>query len=290
MTQMSLAVLFILMVTAISGSVHAQPLWLTDVDDSGLVYNSMPGININGATRQLLLEYMPEHQDRVSIVNNERAFQILKANTLACSGNKVRNSEREHFAYFSDVPQLIFPGLRLYMLKATAQTAGLATQQHDKGYSFADIINRLPRSRIGVVGGRNYGESLQAILDQMASHNRIYARTGKDMSAAPILDMLINSRVDLVVEYPDVVQHYSEKLNHSTELTSIDISEADEYSGGYIMCSKNEQGKLLAQVYTNAIRLASKDKRYLQAHLSWFDVSSHQKVTAIYNKVYNTSF
>jgi uncharacterized protein (TIGR02285 family) len=290
MTLSSLAALFTLTFTAIPLSVVAKPLWLTDMDESALVYNSVPGIDINAATRQLLLEHMPGHQDSVTIVNNERAFQMLKTNTLACTGNKVRNSERESFAYFSDVPQLIFPGLRLYMLKATAETAGIAGLQHNNRHSFADISTKLPRSRIGVVGGRNYGEPLQAIFDQLAGRNRIYTRTSNDMSAGPILDMLVNGRVDLVVEYPNVVQHYREALNLTAELVSVEISEAAEYTSGYIMCSKNEQGKKLAQAYSNAIQLASKDKRYLQAHLRWFDVSSHHKVTALYNKLYNTTF
>ena len=203
----------------------------------------------------------------------------------------MRNDERESFAYFSDVPQLIFPGLRLYMLKATAETAGITLQQYENRHSFADIsTSRLPRSRIGVVGGRNYGESLQQVFDQLASRNRIYTRTANDMSAAAMLDMLVNGRVELIVEYPNVVQHYSAALNHKVELVSVEISEATEYTGGYIMCSKTEQGKKLAQAYSNAIRLASKDKRYLQAHLRWFDVSSHHQVTALYNQVYNTAF
>lgn len=290
MTHVSFAALCILTVTAMPLSVAAKPLWLTDMDESALVYNnSVPGIDINAATRQLVLEHMPGHQDSVTIVNNERAFQMLKTDVLACTGNKIRNSERESFAYFSDVPQLIFPGLRLYMLKATAETAGITAQQHSR-HSFADISTRLPRSRIGVVGGRNYGEPLQAIFNQLAARNRIYTRTGNDMSAAAMLDMLANGRVDLVVEYPNVVQHYSEALNHAVELVSVEISEAAEYTGGFIMCSKTEQGKKLAQQYSNAIQLASKDKRYLQAHLRWFDVSSHHKVTALYNKVYNTEF
>ena len=267
-----------------------KPLWLTDMDESALVYNSVPGIDINAATRLLLLEHMPEHQDSVTIVNNERAFQMLKTDILACTGNKVRNSERESFAYFTDLPQLIFPGLRLYMLKATAEMAGIAEPQHDSRHSFADISARLPRSRIGIVGGRNYGEPLQAIFDQLAARKRIYTRTGNDMSAAAMLDMLANGRVELIVEYPNVVQHYSAALNHAVELVSVEISEATEYTGGYIMCSKTEQGKKLVQAYTNAIQLASKDKRYLQAHLRWFDVSSHHKVTALYNQVYNTAF
>lgn len=289
MTYTSFAALFILTVTAMPHGL-ANPLWLTDMDESALVYNSVPGIDINAATRLLLLEHMPEHQDSVTIVNNERAFQMLKTDILACTGNKVRNSERESFAYFSDVPQLIFPGLRLYMLKATAETAGIAAQLHDSRHSFADISARLPRSRIGIVGGRNYGEPLQAIFDQLATRKRIYTRTGNDMSAAAMLDMLANGRVELIVEYPNVVQHYSEALNHAVELVSVEISEATEYTGGYIMCSKTEQGKKLAQAYSNAIKLASKDKRYLQAHLRWFDASSHHKVTALYNKVYNTEF
>ena len=291
MTFMSVTTLLMLTLAAVPDSVAAESLWLTDMDDAAVVYKNVPGIDINAATRRLLLEHMPGHQDTVTIVNNERAFQILKSNQLACTGNKVRNAEREAFAAFTQLPQLIFPGLRLYMLQATADKAGLNHgAENDIMQSLTDLSVKLPHARIGIVGGRNYGEPLQQLFEQLASRNRIYTRTASDMTAAALLDMLINGRIELIVEYPNVVQHYSEALNHAVPLVSVNIREAAEYSAGYIMCSKNEQGKKLAQAYNAAIRLASQDKRYLQAHLRWFDVSSHAKVIALYNQVYNTTF
>lgn len=177
------------------------------------------------------------------------------------------------------------------MLQATADKAGLNHgAENDIMQSLTDLSVKLPHARIGIVGGRNYGEPLQRLFEQLATRNRIYTRTASDMTAAALLDMLINGRVELIVEYPNVVQHYSEALNHAVPLVSVNISEAAEYSAGYIMCSKNEQGKKLAQAYNAAIRLSSQDKRYLQAHLRWFDASSHKKVTALYNQVYQTAF
>lgn len=294
MTLNSLAALLVLTAAATAQSYAAGPLWLTDMDDAAVVYKNVPGIDINAATRRLLLEHMPGYQDSVSIMNNERAFQILRSNTLACTGNKVRNAEREEFAYFTDVPQLIFPGLRLYMLQATADKAELLQHQpqetQETVQSLASLSAKLPQARIGIVGGRNYGEALQTLFEQLARRNRIYTRTASDMTAAALLDMLVNGRVELIVEYPNVVQHYSEALHHAVPLVSINISEAADYSAGHIMCSKTEQGKQLVQAFDQAIRQASQDKRYLQAHLRWFDASSHQKVTALYNQVYHTAF
>lgn len=291
MTFQSFITILMLTLATVPVSFADEPLWLTDMDDAAVVYKNVPGIDINAATRRLLLEHMPGHRDNVTIVNNERAFQILKSNQLACTGNKVRNAEREAFADFTQLPQLIFPGLRLYMLHATADKAGLNhTVVNGTMQSLADLSVKLPHARIGVVGGRNYGEPLQRLFEQLSTRKRIYTRTASDMTAAALLDMLVNGRVELIVEYPNVVQHYSEALNHAVPLVSVNISEAAEYSAGHIMCTKTEQGKKLAQAYNAAIRLASQDERYLQAHLRWFDVSSHAKVIALYNQVYNTTF
>ena len=230
---MSVTTLLMLTLAAVPDSVAVESLWLTDMDDAAVVYKNVPGIDINAATRRLLLEHMPGHQDNVTIVNNERAFQILKSNQLACTGNKVRNAEREAFAAFTQLPQLIFPGLRLYMLQATADKAGLNHgAENDIMQSLTDLSVKLPHARIGIVGGRNYGEPLQQLFEQLASRNRIYTRTASDMTAAALLDMLINGRIELIVEYPNVVQHYSEALNHAVPLVSVNIREAAEYSAG----------------------------------------------------------
>lgn len=268
-----------------------ESIWLSDMDDSAAVYKNASGIDLNAATRQLLLEHMPQHKEKVTIVNNERAFQILKSGELACSGNKLRNAERETFAEFTELPQLIFPGLRVYMLEATAKAAGLLNNNENKAIqSLASLSVLLPQARIGVVGGRNYGEPLQKVFEQLAKRNRIYTRTAGDMTAAALVDMLVSGRIEIIAEYPNVVQHYTEALNHNEPLISFSLSEASEYNAGYIMCTKSAQGKQLARAYNSAIRLASQDKRYLQAHLRWFDVSSHAEITALYNQVYNTSF
>ncbi|MBZ9611957.1 hypothetical protein [Rheinheimera maricola] len=291
MSLNSFAVALILCIAAMPQSMATEALWLSDMDDAAAIYKNVPGIDINAATRRLLLEYMPLHQDSISIVNNERAFQILKSHERACSGNKVRNAERETFAYFSTLPQLIFPGLRLYMLQATADAVQLNLNAADETvHSLANLSITLPKARIGVVGGRNYGEPLQLLFEQLATRNRIYTRTASDMTAAALLDMLVSGRIELLIEYPNVVQHYAEALNHAVPLVSVTISEAADYAGGYIMCSKTEQGEKLALAYSNAIRQASHDKRYLQAHLRWFDISSHEKVTALYNHIYGTHF
>lgn len=291
MTFTSFAALMMLMFAAVPHCFAAQSMWLTDMDDAAVVYKNVPGIDINAATRRLLLQHMPGHQDSVTIVNNKRAFQLLKSNESACTGKKMRNAEREAFAYFTALPQLIFPGLRLYMLKTTADAAGLSgSNANDPEQSLARLITTLPHARVGIVGGRNYGEALQQLFDYLGTRNRLYTRTGSDMTAAALLDMLVSGRVELIVEYPNVVQHYTEALKHAVPLASVNISEAAEYSAGYIMCSKTEQGKQLAQAYSEAIQRASQDNAYLQAHLRWFDASSHQKVTALYNQVYNTAF
>ena len=68
--------------------------------------------------------------------------------------------------------------------------------------------------------------------------------------SAGLIDMLVQDRVNLLIEYPNVMQHYLAQHSQSTELTSFSIEEAEPYMLGYILCAKTPEGQQLTQFFS----------------------------------------
>jgi uncharacterized protein YicC (UPF0701 family) len=108
--------------------------------------------------------------------------------------------------------------------------------------------------------------------------------------SAGLIDMLVQDRVDLLIEYPNVMQHYLAQYSQGTELTSFSIEEAEPYMLGYILCAKTPEGLQLTQFFQQRLKQVSQQKSYLEAHLGWVDVADRTQLTELYNQVFGTSF
>jgi len=261
-------------------------LWLSDVDSYLSEQKRLPSFDIDGATFSVLKAYLQGYENNTLVVNNERSFQILKSGQLACAAKKLRVEERLEFGYFTDLPQIVFPGLRLYMRATDAHTAGIVNGQQ---YALNDFLTLMPEARLGVVGGRHYGQGLQAPIEQWQTLERLYLRRANDM-AAGLLDMLINQRIDLVLEYPNVLHHYAQELGAQDTLISVTLDNVPSYTTGYILCTRSPEGYALTMALNEALVKASQDRAYLDAQLQWFDKDIHEEMIQLYNQVYGTSF
>lgn len=115
---------------------------------------------------------------------------------------------------------------------------------------------------IAIGGGRSYGEQLDSLLQQPHWQHKFWQRRSVEISAG-LIDMLLQDRVDLLIEYPNVMQHYLEHYNNSGGLTSFNIKEAEPYMLGYILCAKTPQGKRLTEFFQHRLQQVSQDKHYL---------------------------
>jgi len=265
-------------------------LWLTDALDNQPVYKTSQPVDVSGATLQLMLPYLAKYQLQTMVVNNQRALQVLKARPNACAGNKIVTAERLEISDATKLPQVVFPGLRIFSRADTTAASVLADMLDEQGrLSVRNLLQEAHKLRFVVVSGRNYGVELDALIQAPQWQNRFWKREADDM-AAGVVDMVRTGRIDLMLEYPNVAAHYLAQQTDGTKLVSYAIAESPAFLLGHILCSRTTQGKEMLQNFDQALVHVTKTEAYLDAHLRWFDPEYHAEFRKIYNQVYQTSF
>ena len=271
----------------------AQPqpmLWLTDAANNQPVYKTSQPVDVSGATLQLMLPKLAQYQLQTMVVNNQRAIEVLKARPNACAGNKIVTSDRLDISYASKLPQVVFPGLRLFApADSTAASALAWLLDQQCRISVRKVLLSANKLRFVVVGGRNYGAELDALIHAPNWQSRFWKRQADDM-AAGVVDMVRTGRIDLMLEYPNVAAHYQAQQTDGTALVSYAVAESPAYLLGHILCSRTAQGKAMLQQFDVALAEVTQTEAYLDAHLRWFDPDYHAEFRKIYNQVYQTAF
>jgi uncharacterized protein (TIGR02285 family) len=265
-------------------------IWLTDNSTHQTPKQYRQALDVNGFTLKLLMQDVVAFQADPVQATTDRAMAMLKTEASACAGNRVKNAERLTFSYATSIPHTVFPGLRLYSKTSSKTTLWLKQQLNSQQkISLQQLLAGENELHFAVGGGRSYGDKLDSLLKQPQWQHKFWQRRSVDMSAG-VIDMLVQDRVDLVIEYPNVMQHYLAQYSNNTELTSFSIEEAEPYMLGYILCSKTAQGLKLTGFFQQRLKLISQQKSYLDAHLGWVDAADRPQLTRLYNQVFGTSF
>ncbi len=265
-------------------------IWLTDNSTHQNPNQYRQALDVNGLTLNLLMQGVTAFQAEAVQATTDRAMALLKTETAACAGNRVKTTERLAFSYATAIPHTVFPGLRLYSKTSSKTTAYLRQQlnKHNQ-LSLQQLLKADNQLHFAVGGGRSYGDQLDSLLKQPQWQHKFWQRRAADMSAG-LIDMLVEDRVDLLIEYPNVMQHYLAQYSQNTELTSFSIEEAEPYMLGYILCTRTPQGLELIRFFQQRLQQVSQQKSYLDAHLGWVDAADRAQLTQLYNQVFATSF
>lgn len=265
-------------------------IWLTDSSTHQDPTSYRQALDVNGTTLMLLMQGESSFQAEPLQTTTERAMAMLKTESSACAGNRLKNNARLAFSYATAIPHTVFPGLRLYSKTSSKTTSWLKQQLNDQqSISLQQLLKGDNKLHFAVGGGRSYGEQLDYLLKQPQWQHKFWQRRSVDMSAG-LIDMLLQDRVDLLIEYPNVMQHYLSQYSSDTKLTSFSIEEAEPYMLGYILCSKTAQGLKLTEFFQQRLQHISQQKSYLDAHLGWVDAADRAQLTQLYNQVFGTSF
>lgn len=244
--------------------------------------------NLDGDTLKIILEHAPKLEITLSYTNIERTFLLLDNKPDACVGNKVVNSRRKKKYLYSQLPQVVFPGQRIFINVDSPMLKQIQSLNHAGRISVEDVLKLTQNTTIGLNAGFSYGETLDGLFNQY--RDKVWRRRGSS-SAKEVTNMFFSGRFDAVIEYPSVFEYYVNKLNKSsTDFVSFSIKELPEYILGYIVCAKSDTGQQAIQQFDAALRKSVTQKSYLNAHLKWFKQDIHADITRYYNQVYGTSF
>ncbi|MEW9797379.1 hypothetical protein [Alteromonas sp. CYL-A6] len=243
-------------------------------------------ITLDEALRDLIISGIDDIHFEIQKTNAQRAMLQLKTSPNVCVSDKIYSPARQAFSLASDLPQVVVPGLRLYLSQAQSDDVRrfLADQSAP---SLHDIMSRFTTLNIALVKGRSYGSELDTLFSRSEWQDRIWRRSSADMGSG-VVSMMVNGRVDATVEYPVVVSHYLEKQGMSSPFLSLSVKETPDYVTGYVLCSRSAEGQRAIQRISARIAALSKTTAYLQPHLHWFDSTLHQDITRYYNTVYGT--
>lgn len=265
-------------------------IWLTDSNPQQNPTQYRQVLDVNGLTLDLLMQGVTTLQAEPLQTTTERAMALLKTEKAACAGNRLKNDDRLTFSYATAIPHTVFPGLRLYSKTSSKTTEWLTKQLNDQQkISLSQLLQGKNDLHFAIGGGRSYGDKLDLLLKEPQWQHKFWQRRSVDSSAG-LIDMLLQDRVDLLIEYPNVMQHYLAQYSVQTALTSFSIEETEPYMLGYILCTKTPEGKQLTEFFQQRLQTLSQQKPYLEAHLGWVDAADRQQLTLLYNQVYGTSF
>ncbi|WP_088330512.1 hypothetical protein [Lacimicrobium sp. SS2-24] len=275
---------FLLVLAFITLPVSAAPMvWLAEYDP-----NFEKAISMDEQTQQMILSGLEEVPFEVEKTHPKRGLKRLQTDANVCVGDKIYSPERQRFSLASALPQVVVPGLRLYLREDIAKKLSL----HDDTTALPDfnqLMQQLPQLRIGIMQGRSYGNELDQALKNPRWQSNIWQRSGSDMGSG-VVSMLMTGRVDGIFEFPNVFKHYSQPFSEAPAITPVRIRETPEYISGYVLCSRSEQGQQAIEAISARIRALSRERDYLDTHLQWFDEDIHQQLVGYYNQVYGTAF
>ena len=283
-------ILLLLLCLPLHAAADLSMLWLTDHDMQKNSQRNQAAVDVNGSTMALLRQQLPQLKIQTEVVNTSRALLLLKSEPNACTGNKILSEARLQHAVASQQPQVVFPGLRLFALSGS-DTAALLEQLTDAQgrVSVRRLLNETKNARFAIAGGRNYGKQLQQLINDPQYQKRFWQRHSSDL-AMGVIQMLQSGRVELLIEYPNVVAHNLTNQHHKTQVVSVAVAESPAMLLGHILCAKTPQGRELLNLLEQQLGRVSKTQAYLQAHLQWFEPSSHAELKRLYNEVYGTAF
>ncbi|CAI3806074.1 hypothetical protein [Rheinheimera sp. MM224] len=288
--QKSLFILLFGLMLAFPCAAVQKFIWLTDSSIHQNPKQYRQALDVNGLTLKLLMQGVTAFQADPVQTTTDRAMAMLKTEASACAGNRIKNTERLTFSYATAIPHTVFPGLRLYSKTSSKTTQYLQQQLNgQQKISLQKLLKGDNELHFAVGGGRSYGDQLDTLFKQPQWQHKFWQRRSIDMSAG-LIDMLVQDRVDLLIEYPNVMQHYLAQYSQSTELTSFSIEEAEPYMLGYILCAKTQEGQQLTQFFQQRLKQVSQQRSYLDAHLGWVDTADRVQLTQLYNQVFGTSF
>lgn len=188
---------------------------------------------VTGEQMKLLFANLPEYEHHTQQVSLIRLQTELRSDRQVCSMPIQKTPQREASMLFTEAIDVGL-GNRLYV---RADTAALLGSQ--PSIALAQIVNR-PDLRGVVYRGRSYGAPIDQLLASPGAASNLQTLV---LESDSVLKMLEAARIDYVIEYPVVIRYWEHQQRQPrAAFHAYRIAGADDFSLGYIACSKTEWG------------------------------------------------
>lgn len=143
--------------------------------------------------------------------------------------------------------------------------------------------------RLGTVADRSYGKVIDNVLLQENLASRLWKRSSSDMGEG-IIDMLASERIDAVFEYPPLFEKVRQQKALSLGVQAISIQGIPKFGVGFVLCSRSPEGERAIAAVSKSLAELTKQRAYLDIHLSAMPEDYREEMLTYYNQIYGTDF
>ena len=264
-----------------------EMIWMTDTQADISVFLKNQPTYIGMETLNLLANSIKNHKIKLAYAPLSRMDYLLKNNKNLCVTNRIKNTERETFGFFS-LPLNLYPGLRLYYVEDEIGTSNKIPKQlfNEQGQlvSLSSLFKTLPKNKLAIGQSRSYGKFLDKEIAALAQEN-IYIRSGENEIKA-IIHMLAQKRIDFFIGFPTDFNVISKKLVKLVKFKSIEIANSPRFILGHLVCNKTPKNKLFIGEINKLLLALYKTDAFYQAHIKYLDHSDVAKFSEYYQEVF----
>lgn len=237
--------------------------WMT-IDFPPLFMVSGPERGVGDYAQGLAVANLPgyEHVQQAVPPNYQRVEQEMKGRENVCFAGFLKTPERERFMTFSE-PYLMMLPVQLFV------PAGREPLAHEKGGVDLRGLLDAGNFRLGVLGGRRYGATLDKVIDSYGEHGPVYRRYSKDQLRGLINMLMAHDRaIDGVLAYPGEITYLARQERSAPRpLRAYPLQGAPAAIFGYFACSRGRLGqaviagidRTIAQIRAEVAALYARD-------------------------------
>lgn len=260
------------------------PVWAADGADTAITWYDydLPPISIvsgaqdgiNQSMRRRLMAGLPGYQHQVRVANFARITDTLRNGEMAACVGFQKTAEREQWMQYS-LPFTI--AMSPCAIVVDSQAVAMRAWLDADGKLPLDLALALGR-KVGIAGGRSYGESLNQVLEK--HKDKLVVRNANDVSAG-LLDMLLAGRFDFTLMFPEEAQYLARQYADKVRLLSFPIKETPQFASVHVVAPKNDWGsKLLSQI--NPLLAKLRDSAdFHRERTTWLDDEARKRYRAL---------
>lgn len=206
-------------------------------------------------------------------VSLQRSLELVQQPGY-CAINKMKTPDRLAKLLFTDKPINISPSLRLIRLGAPALQP---TVDLEKWFTSSRQL------KIGIAGGRSYGQSLDQLLQQHP--NQVYQLSGEDVHLK-LWQMLQKGRLDALIDYSVRIDYLNSMQPSATAYSISQIAGQPPIIEGYLVCSRSEHGQTIVALVNQALEAAELQQALYQSYRQYFPPEEWQTVEPLVRSIY----
>lgn len=279
-------VLLVLIIIFLAGTVcHGAPVirWYhADFPPAFILSGEDRGTGYCDRMERDIAENLPEYEHEYFTGNYKRIALALKERSDVCCPSIYKTRERESFAIYSEP---LFIGLANGVI--LRKNSALYLQKFVTAEGELDLASLLANKTditIGLLLGRNYGSSIEAVISQYRGSERVIERARNDFGE--LLEVLINKRVDMILALPMEVSYALFDAGLPSNVVEfLGVKEGEKFTSAFVACSDSVFGREVID-RINAV-IAEKRSSFALYYRDWLNDTGVENYNKLVEQVFD---